>query len=80
MSSSDWPNVERVLATVIELPKAERCARIAQLCAHNSELRAEVESLLAAHESAESFMQTGSLLQPDSSSVKSPSRATAAGC
>jgi tetratricopeptide (TPR) repeat protein len=66
MSSSDWPDIERVLATLIELPKDERSARIAQLCAHNSELRAEVESLLAAHESAESFMQTGSLLQPDS--------------
>jgi serine/threonine protein kinase/Tfp pilus assembly protein PilF len=58
MSSSEWPNVERILATVIELAKAERSARIAQLCAHNSKLQAEVESLLAAHESAESFMQT----------------------
>jgi serine/threonine protein kinase/Tfp pilus assembly protein PilF len=63
MSSPDWPNVERLLATVIELPKTERSARVAQLCAHNSELRAEVESLLAAHESAESFMET---LPPDS--------------
>ena len=62
MSSSDWPDIERVLATLIELPRDERSARIAQLCAHNLEMRAEVESLLAAHESAESFMQTGSQL------------------
>lgn len=63
MSSSDWTEVERVLATVIELPKAERPARVVQLCGHNAALQAEVESLLAAHESADSFMATGSLLQ-----------------
>src|SRR5215831_12951591 len=66
MSSPDWPYVERVLATVIDLPKDERSARIAHLCPNNPSLRAEVESLLAAHESAESFMQTRSLLQSDS--------------
>jgi serine/threonine protein kinase/Tfp pilus assembly protein PilF len=63
MSPSDWTDVERVLATVIELPKAERSARVVELCAHNAALRAEVESLLMAHESADSFMETGSLLK-----------------
>ena len=62
MSFSDWPDIERVLATLIELPKDERSARIAQLSAHHWEMRVEVESLLAARESAESFMQTGSQL------------------
>ena len=56
MSTSDWSVVERILATVIDLPEAERSARISQMCGNNPDLRAEVESLLAAHEKAESFM------------------------
>ncbi|HYL84910.1 MAG TPA: serine/threonine-protein kinase [Candidatus Angelobacter sp.] len=57
MSRSDWSEVERVLATVIDLPKAERQSRVMDLCAGNQGLRAEVESLLAAHESADSFLE-----------------------
>ena len=57
MNPSHWSEVERVLATVIDLPKTERTARIVQLCADNPDLRAEVESLLAAHESAATFLE-----------------------
>ena len=63
MSTSDWSVVERILATVIDLPEAERSARIAQMCGNNPDLRAEVESLLAAHEKAESFMEAGAQCQ-----------------
>jgi eukaryotic-like serine/threonine-protein kinase len=64
VSPSDWSNVERVLATIIDLPKNERTARIVQLCRDNPELRAEVESLLAAHESADSFMEAAPQITP----------------
>lgn len=57
MNPSDWPDIERVLATVIDLPKAERFARIVELCGDNPELHAEVKSLLAAHDSAETFLE-----------------------
>jgi non-specific serine/threonine protein kinase/serine/threonine-protein kinase len=56
MSPENWPDVERVLAIVIDLPQGERSARIADLCAQNQELRSEVESLLVAHDSASFFL------------------------
>ena len=68
MSNANWSDVERLLATVIELPKAERAARLDELCASRPELRAEVESLLAAHESADSFMEEGVQASRESSS------------
>ena len=62
MSRGNWSEVERVLSTVIDLPKEERKARVSQLCSSDPQLRAEVESLLAAHESAQdSFLRCGAL-------------------
>src|SRR5262249_54538148 len=51
VSGTNWTDVERLLATVIELPESERSVRLDELCAARPELRAEVESLLEAHES-----------------------------
>jgi len=63
VSEPNWPDdVERLLAALIDLPSAERSVRIMRLCAHNLELQAEVEALLAAHESADCFLQTGKIL------------------
>lgn len=45
-----------MLAEVIDLSPTERSARIAQLCGDRPELREEVESILAAHEKAASFL------------------------
>ena len=56
MSGVSWQEVETILAAVIELPKDARAARVDQLCGDRVELRAEVESLLAAHEEAAGFM------------------------
>lgn len=44
---SRWPEVERVLAAVIELPAAERDAQIAAACAGDAALAADVRRLLA---------------------------------
>lgn len=63
MSPADWSDVERVLATVIDLSPTEREARIGELCAGNPALRSEIESLLAAHESAGSFLTGSPLLE-----------------
>lgn len=57
MSRVEWRDVEDVLAAVIDLPLAERSARIGQLCRDRAELRDEVESLLMAHERAASFLE-----------------------
>jgi tetratricopeptide (TPR) repeat protein len=56
VSSIDWRDIERILATVIEVPENDRAARIQELCGDCAELRAEVESLLAAHENAGTFL------------------------
>jgi len=50
-----WPEVESTLAAVIELPESERGAFLSGCCA-DAEVRAEVESLLAAYGPAKSFL------------------------
>jgi len=57
MNRVDWQDIERVLAAVMDLPPHERSAHIVQLCVDRPELRAEVESLLTAHEKAASFLE-----------------------
>ena len=56
MSTVDWQDVERVLACVIELPENDRAARLDELCGDHHQLRAEVESLLAAHRNSGAFL------------------------
>ena len=57
MSAVDWHDVERILATVIDLPENDRGARLDELCGDRSQLRAEVEPLLAAHRNAGTFLK-----------------------
>jgi hypothetical protein len=44
-----WDDVEDVLAAALELPPSARPGRLDERCAGRPELRAEVESLIAAH-------------------------------
>jgi hypothetical protein len=62
VSKAEWQDIEGVLAAVMDLPPAERSARIAQLCCDRPELQAEVESLLEAHEKAASFLDVETLV------------------
>ncbi len=50
-----WQQVKHVVATALETPAGERAAYVAQVCAGDDELRAEVESLLAASDGTDSF-------------------------
>ncbi len=43
---SDWNRVQELFLIVVESPEEERAQLLDSLCAHDSELRAEVESLL----------------------------------
>ena len=56
MSSVNWQDVERVLATVMDLSEHDRATRLDELCGDRAQLRAEVESLLAAHKNAGAFL------------------------
>ena len=53
-----WQAVKRTFEAVLARELSERAAYLAAACAGDAPLRAEVESLLAAHESADSFLAT----------------------
>ena len=55
MTPERWQQVKGILATAMETPRHERDAYVAQACAGDVELRAEVESLLAAAAEADSL-------------------------
>lgn len=57
MSASRWERAEVLLERALELPPARRGAFLRDACGDDAELRAEVESLVAAAESAEGFLE-----------------------
>jgi hypothetical protein len=56
MEPQRWKEIDRVFAAALERDTAERPAFLAEACGGDAELRAEVESLLAAHQAAGSFI------------------------
>jgi non-specific serine/threonine protein kinase/serine/threonine-protein kinase len=52
----DWTDVEAVFAAALEQPSPYRAAYLADACKGRPDLRAEVESLLASHDSAADFL------------------------
>jgi eukaryotic-like serine/threonine-protein kinase len=52
-----WPKVKEIVGAALEREPGERSAFLDQVCAHDGELRAEVESLLAAHADAEGLSE-----------------------
>jgi eukaryotic-like serine/threonine-protein kinase len=48
-----WPKIKRIVGAALERDPTERGAFLDQACPQNAELRAEVESLLAAHADAD---------------------------
>src|SRR6187200_747305 len=59
-----WQQIKPLLASAIECPPAERAARLAAACAGDGALKAEVESLLAAHDAAGMFLDTSARSAP----------------
>ena len=53
MTPERWHQIRDLLANVIRLSAADRPAYVAKVCGGDSGLRAELESLIAAHEIAE---------------------------
>jgi eukaryotic-like serine/threonine-protein kinase len=52
-----WPKIKEIVGTALERDPAERGAFLDQACAQNAQLRAEVESLLAAHADADGLSE-----------------------
>ncbi|HEV1287470.1 MAG TPA: serine/threonine-protein kinase [Bryobacteraceae bacterium] len=65
MSPEHWENVKSILNDCLELTPDQRQAHLDAACAGNSEIRAEVESLLESHSAAgRTFLETSVLEQP----------------
>ena len=65
-----WPDIESALAAALEVPEAERLEWVRRFCT-NSEVRAEVESLLGAYGRAEGFLSRGLPAPPIGSGIPS---------
>jgi eukaryotic-like serine/threonine-protein kinase len=57
MHATLWQAVEDIFASVVDLPGDDQRAAVSRLCGDRLELRAEVESLLAAHGRAGTFLE-----------------------
>ncbi len=58
LTSERWRRVKQIFQTAVELPAAERDIYLADACADDSSLQADIESLIAAHEQPGSFLDT----------------------
>jgi len=58
VSAERWQAIDAIFADAVERPPAERSAFVANACGTDAELRAEVESLLAAHDGDTDFLET----------------------
>ena len=57
MQDDRWQEIDRLFDAVLEREPAQRAAFIADACTGDDQLRRELESLLAAHEQAEQFIE-----------------------
>ena len=64
MTPERWQQIKPILASALEHPTIERAGLLADLCGGDGPLRAEIESLLAAHDSAGTFIDTPALSGP----------------
>src|SRR5499427_4902678 len=52
-----WQRVKEIVGSVLERPSAERSTYLDQVCSHDPELRAEVESLLSAYRESDGLSE-----------------------
>ena len=65
ISAERWKAIDLIFADAAERPPAERAAFVADACGSDAELRAEVESLLAAHEGDADFLEAPVIRVPE---------------
>ena len=61
MTPERWQQVERLYHAALERPPSERVAFLDEVCAGDADLRAEVDSLLAAGARGDAFLQASAL-------------------
>ncbi len=72
MTPELWKQVKRIFISAIERDPSERAAFLDRECDADDALRAEVESLIASHEEAESFIESPAL--EDAAFIQYPNR------
>jgi eukaryotic-like serine/threonine-protein kinase len=58
MSPERWQKIEAVFEAVVDLPSSERAEALVEKCGNDSDLRSEVERLLASADSAGEFIES----------------------
>ncbi|MGH9802966.1 MAG: protein kinase domain-containing protein, partial [Blastocatellia bacterium] len=58
MSPENWKKIDELLDAALDLPSERHAAFLDEVCEGDEELRRELESLLAAHQKAGSFIET----------------------
>ncbi|HEY0404845.1 MAG TPA: serine/threonine-protein kinase [Pyrinomonadaceae bacterium] len=58
ISPEQWEQLKELFRVAIEHEPSQRAAYLEQACVNNAALRAEIESLLASHDAAETFIET----------------------
>src|SRR5215831_15344355 len=61
MQSERWRQIEQIFQSALEVEEGRRAALVEQACAGDEDLRREVESLLAHHKDAGSFIESPAL-------------------
>jgi tetratricopeptide (TPR) repeat protein len=69
MDQECWERIKPILSAALECPSSERAALLADACAGDGSLRAEIESLIAAHDAAGTFIETPVLSNPAAATV-----------
>ncbi len=58
MSPEQWKKIDELLDAALDLPPERHSAFLDEACDGDADLRRELESLLAAHQKAGSFIET----------------------
>jgi serine/threonine protein kinase len=72
MSPEQWGQLKELFRTAIECEPPQRAAYLDQACASDPVLREEIESLLASHDEAETFIETPAFVNTVKAMTESP--------
>jgi Tol biopolymer transport system component len=64
MNPERWKRIKEILDVTLRLEPGERAAYLTRACEDDTEIREEVESLLAAHEATGEWLETPALQEP----------------
>ena len=70
MTAQRWARMKEIFGTALEMPEAERDAYLASACGQDTELRSEIERLLAKEHNPDLRSPVSGMLRPAPSPTK----------